>query len=52
MRLKGRGLAGQEAGDLYIVLQVNTPPADTAEQKEYYAKMKTLFTWNPRQHLT
>ncbi|OQX15608.1 MAG: hypothetical protein BWK73_06175 [Thiothrix lacustris] len=52
MRLKGRGLAGQEAGDLYIVLQVSAPPADTTEQKEYYAKMKTLFTWNPRQHLT
>ncbi|QQZ29434.1 DnaJ domain-containing protein [Thiothrix subterranea] len=52
MRLKGRGLAGQETGDLYIVLQVSTPPADTAEQKEYYAKMKTLFTWNPRQHIT
>lgn len=51
MRLKGRGLAGQETGDLYIVLQVNTPPADTAEQKEYYAKMKALFVWNPRQHM-
>lgn len=52
MRLKGRGIAGQETGDLYIVLQVHTPPADTAEQKEYYAKMKTLFTWNPRQHMS
>lgn len=52
MRLKGRGLPGQEPGDLYIVLHVNTPPADTAEQKEYYARMKTLFAWNPRQHIT
>lgn len=52
MRLKGRGLAGQEPGDLYIVLHVNTPPADTAEQKEYYARMKALFAWNPRQHMT
>ena len=54
MRLKGRGLAGatvQEPGDLYIVLHVHTPPADTAEQKEYYARMKTLFAWNPRQHM-
>lgn len=53
MRLKGRGLpSGREPGDLYIVLHVNTPPADTAEQKEYYARMKTLFDWNPRQHIT
>ena len=52
MRLKGRGLAGQEQGDLYIVLHVHTPPADTAEQKEYYAQMKALFAWNPRQQMT
>lgn len=53
MRLKGRGLpGGEEPGDLYIVLHINAPPADTVEQKEYYAKMKTLFTWNPRQHVT
>jgi curved DNA-binding protein len=51
MRLKGRGLPGAEPGDLYVVLHVNTPPADTAEQKEYYARMKTLFAWNPRQHM-
>jgi curved DNA-binding protein len=52
MRLKGRGIPGNEAGDLYVVLQVSTPPADTTEQKEYYARMKTLFAWNPRQHIT
>lgn len=52
MRLKGRGLPGKEPGDLYIVLHVNTPPADTIEQKEYYARMKMLFGWNPRQHIT
>lgn len=52
MRLKGRGIPGNGAGDLYVVLQVSTPPADTTEQKEYYARMKTLFAWNPRQHLT
>lgn len=52
MRLKGRGLPnGQEPGDLYIVLTVNTPPADTAEQREYYARMKALFNWNPRQQI-
>lgn len=52
MRLKGRGLpGGSEPGDLYVVLRIDTPSADTAEQKEYYARMKTLFNWNPRQHM-
>ena len=51
MRVKGRGLPGTEPGDLYVVLSVSTPPADTKEQKEYYAQMKSLFAWNPRQHL-
>lgn len=51
MRLKGRGMPGQPAGDLYIALLVNTPPADTIEQKEYYARMRSLFAWNPRQHI-
>lgn len=51
MRLKARGLPGEPAGDLYVTLLVNTPPADTAEQKEYYARMRTLFDWNPRQHI-
>ncbi len=51
MRLKSRGLPGQPPGDLYVTLLVNTPPADTPEQKEYYAKMRTLFDWNPRQHI-
>lgn len=51
MRLKGRGLPGNEPGDLYVILNVDAPPADTAEQKEYYARMKALFDWNPRQHM-
>lgn len=51
MRLKSRGLPGQPPGDLYVILLVNTPPADTEEQKEYYARMRTLFDWNPRQHI-
>lgn len=51
MRLKARGLPGEPAGDLYVTLLVNTPPADTAEQKEYYARMKAMFDWNPRQHI-
>ena len=51
MRLKGRGLPGKETGDLYVILNVITPPAATTEQKEYYAQMKTLFDWNPRQHI-
>lgn len=49
MRLKGRGLPGTEPGDLYVVLSIHSPPADTQAQKEYYAQMRQLFDWNPRQ---
>lgn len=49
MRLKGRGMPGNTAGDLYAVLSIQTPPAETDEQKAFYAQMQTLFDWIPRQ---
>lgn len=50
MRLKGRGMPGGTTGDLYAVLNIQTPAADTEEQKALYAQMRALFDWNPRQH--
>ncbi len=49
MRLKGRGLPSAEPGDLYVILSIHAPPADTHAQKAYYEQMKKLFEWNPRQ---
>lgn len=52
LRLKGKGLPGQSAGDLYVVLGVATPPADTPAAKEAYAALARSFAhFNPRSTL-
>ncbi len=48
MRLKGRGIPGNPAGDLYAVLQVVVPVADNAEAKALYQQMKEKLAFNPR----
>jgi len=48
LRLKGRGLPGKQPGDLYVVLQVRLPPADTEEAKALYREMQTKLGFNPR----
>ena len=39
MRLKGRGLPGEKAGDQFVVLQIMTPPADDDKTKQFYQNM-------------
>lgn len=51
LRLKGRGLPGKEPGDLYVVLQVTLPPADSEAAKGLYQQMKEQLGFNPREHL-
>jgi len=51
LRLKGRGIPAKEPGDLYVVLQVALPPADTAAAKELYVKMQEELEFNPRADL-
>ena len=55
MRLKGRGIpassANNTAGDLYMVLRVESPPANTADEKAAYENMKKTFSFNPRSKL-
>ncbi len=48
MRLKGKGIPGQPAGDLYVALAVALPPADTEAAKEAYRVLSRAFTFNPR----
>ncbi|HVE44814.1 MAG TPA: DnaJ C-terminal domain-containing protein [Gammaproteobacteria bacterium] len=49
LRLKGRGMPGKpQPGDQYAVVQIETPPAATAEQKELYEKMSQLMPFDPR----
>lgn len=48
MRLKGRGIPSKIPGDLYVVLQVVLPPADSDEAKALYNEMKEKLAFNPR----
>ncbi len=52
MRLKGKGLPSVPPGDLYAVLSIALPPADTAPAQEAYREMaKTFGDFNPRRAL-
>ncbi|SDG43550.1 curved DNA-binding protein [Onishia taeanensis] len=48
LRLKGRGIPGQEPGDLYVELTVVLPPADTDKARELYATMARELDFDPR----
>ncbi len=48
MRLKGRGIPSKTPGDLYVVLQVVLPPADSDEAKALYREMEEKLAFNPR----
>ncbi len=51
MRLKGRGIPGNPAGDLYVVPQITLPIADSEADKELYRKMQQQMAYNPRSKL-
>ena len=49
LRLRGKGLPGKVVGDLYAVLQIVLPPADSAPQREAYGALAQAFpSYNPR----
>ncbi|QIL88819.1 DnaJ C-terminal domain-containing protein [Microbulbifer harenosus] len=48
LRLKGRGLPAKEPGDLYVVLDIVTPPADTEQEREAYRNFRDSFRFDPR----
>ena len=48
LRLKGRGLSGKNPGDMYVVLQVSLPPADSDVAKQLYKQMQDQLGFNPR----
>ena len=51
LRLKGRGIPGDPPGDLYLVLEVALPPADTDAAKAAYRRMAKELAFDPRRHL-
>ena len=51
MRIRGRGLPAVTPGDLYAVLKIVLPPADTEKAKEIYATMARELAFDPRSGL-
>ncbi len=49
LRLKGRGIPSNPPGDLYAVLDIAVPPADTQAAKDAYGALaRTFSNFNPR----
>lgn len=48
LRLKERGLPGKKPGDLYVVLQIALPPADSEKARALYNQMKEQLGFEPR----
>lgn len=51
LRLKGRGIPGKPAGDLYAVLQIAVPPARTDDDRKLYEQMAQQMNFDPRAKL-
>lgn len=51
LRLKGRGIPSKTPGDLYVVIRIALPPADTEHAREFYQKMEQELAFNPRKNL-
>lgn len=50
LRLKGKGIPGSSPGDLYVVLNIVLPPADTEQAAAAYNAMRQAFHFDPRAH--
>ena len=48
MRLRGRGLPGDPAGDHYVVLKIVLPPSDTPRARELWEEMARELPFDPR----
>jgi curved DNA-binding protein len=51
LRIKGRGIPAAEPGDLYAVLRIVLPPADTDKARKHYEDMARELSFDPRAKL-
>jgi curved DNA-binding protein len=51
LRLKERGLPGKTPGNLYLLLEIALPPADTEAARAAYEQLAKAAPFDPRQHL-
>jgi len=54
LRLKGKGwhLPKGQRGDQLVKIAIATPQNPSAQEKEYYEKLRSIKTYNPRQNLS
>jgi curved DNA-binding protein len=48
LRLRGRGLPGEPAGDQYVVLKIVLPPAADDAARAFYERMRKELPFDPR----
>lgn len=48
LRLKGKGIPGKTAGDLYVLLQIAVPPPANDAQRQAWAELARQAAFNPR----
>lgn len=48
LRLKGKGIPAKQPGNLYLILQVVLPPANSDAAKALYRQMAESMAFNPR----
>ena len=48
LRLRGKGIPGDPAGDLYVVLAIALPPGESAKARAAYEAFASAFEFNPR----
>ena len=51
LRIKGRGIPAAKPGDLYAVLTIVLPPAETDRARQVYADMARELAFDPRSKL-
>jgi curved DNA-binding protein len=51
LRLRGRGIPGKTPGDLYAILRIALPPADSEQARTLYRDMQQQLDFNPRAQL-
>ena len=51
LRLKGRGIPAKEPGDLYAVLRIVVPRADSEAARQAYESLEKATGLNPREHM-
>lgn len=49
LRVRGKGIPGDPAGDLLLEVRVVLPPADTPRAREFYERMAKELAFDPRQ---